>query len=298
MMQMKETMEKQLDLFEAAQLLGQRGGQARTPAKAAAARRNGRRGGRPPRPPVVNPDGVSVKGCSIIYAPRGQAGEYARLATNPYRGCGHGCRYCYVPRVLRMKRSEFDAGAAPRPGFLDRLRRDAAKYQAAGINENIMLSFTTDPYHPFDTSLTQRTLQTLIEHDLAFGVLTKGGTRALRDLDLFRTDKDFFAVTLTSIDGDFTAKWEPNAAPPADRIAALKAFAERGIFTWISIEPTLSVEHARAVIGATADFVDLYKIGKANYIGDRGIDWQAYTLEIIALLEKLGKTHYIKKDLR
>ena len=37
----------------------------------------------------LNPDGVSVKGCSIIYAPAGQAGEYSALATNPYRGCGH-----------------------------------------------------------------------------------------------------------------------------------------------------------------------------------------------------------------
>lgn len=40
------------------------------------------------RQPTINPDGVSIKGCSIIYAPAGQAGEYARLATNPYRGCG------------------------------------------------------------------------------------------------------------------------------------------------------------------------------------------------------------------
>jgi DNA repair photolyase len=41
-----------------------------------------------------NPDGKSIKGCSIIYAPSGQAGEYAPLATNPYRGCGHKCSYC------------------------------------------------------------------------------------------------------------------------------------------------------------------------------------------------------------
>jgi len=38
---------------------------------------------------TINPDGVSIKGCSIIYEPEGQAGEYAPLATNPYRGCGH-----------------------------------------------------------------------------------------------------------------------------------------------------------------------------------------------------------------
>jgi len=63
----------------------------------------------------LNPDGVSLMGCTYIYAPRGQAGEYAPLATNPYRGCGHACAYCYVPLVLKMKRPDFDAGAFPRP---------------------------------------------------------------------------------------------------------------------------------------------------------------------------------------
>jgi DNA repair photolyase len=92
-----------------------------------------------------------VRGCSIIYSPAGQAGEYAPLATNPYRGCGHGCVYCYVPNISRMDRREFDAGAVPRDGYLDKLAKDARKYQAAGIREQLMLSFTTYPYHPGDT---------------------------------------------------------------------------------------------------------------------------------------------------
>ena len=45
-------------------------------------------------PYTLNENGWSVKGCTIIYAPRGQAGEYSKLATNPYRGCGHKCAYC------------------------------------------------------------------------------------------------------------------------------------------------------------------------------------------------------------
>jgi hypothetical protein len=63
--------------------------------------------------PTLNPDGASVKGCNYIYAPRGQAGEYAPLAANPYRGCGHRCVYCYVPKVIKMSRGDFDAGATP-----------------------------------------------------------------------------------------------------------------------------------------------------------------------------------------
>src|SRR5215469_2850199 len=121
--------------------------------------------------PQLNPDGVSVKGCSIIYAPAGQAGEYSPLAVNPYRGCGHRCGYCYVPRQLRMDRKEFDAGALPRPNFLSLLEKDAIKYQALGITEQVMLSFTTDPYHPGDTSLTRVVLQSLLAHGLGICTL-------------------------------------------------------------------------------------------------------------------------------
>src|SRR3954447_21671108 len=95
----------------------------------------------PPAPrgtPQFNADGISVRGCSIIYAPAGQAGEYAPLAANPYRGCGHGCVYCYVPNVIRMQRSEFDQGAGAKPDFLARLAKDAAKYKAAGVTEQVM----------------------------------------------------------------------------------------------------------------------------------------------------------------
>ena len=150
--------------------------------------------------PTLNPDGTSVKGCNYIYAPRGQAGEYAPLAANPYRGCGHGCAYCYVPRVIKMSRRDFDAGAMPRENFLTKLRKDAVKYKALGIKEQVMFSFTTDVYNPFDTSLTRPAIEILIEHGLAFCVLTKAGTRAWRDHDLYRPDRDAFASTLTSLD--------------------------------------------------------------------------------------------------
>lgn len=247
----------------------------------------------------LNPDGVSVRGCKYIYAPAGQAGEYAPLATNPYRGCGHKCAYCYVPRVLKMDRREFDAGAFPRPGFYEGLCKDAKRYKAAGITAQVMLSFTTDPFHPGDNSLTRKTLVTLIDHGLAICTLTKGGKRALRDIDLFRPDRDAFASTLTSVDADFSRKWERAAALPEDRMATLKSFHDRGIFTWVSLEPTLEVESSLAVVEATHEFVDLYKVGRVNYVSlTKTTDWRGYTLRMIDLLQRLGKAHYIKKDLQ
>lgn len=240
-----------------------------------------------------------IAGCSIIYAPRGQAGEYAPLATNPYRGCGHKCVYCYVPNVLRMSRQEFDSGAVPRSGFLAALTREAAKYRSAGITEQVMMSFTTDPYHPGDTSLTRDTIRVLQDHGLGVCTLTKGGTRALRDLDLFRPSRDAFASTLTSLDDAFCRKWERGAASATDRLAALRQFHSAGIYTWVSLEPTLDCDASLKIIEQTHAFVDLYKIGRVNYLPmTKTTDWRDYTLRIVDLVNRIGVAHYIKRDLQ
>lgn len=248
---------------------------------------------------TLEDNGWSVKGCSTIYAPRGQAGEYAKLATNPYRGCGHACAYCYVPLVLKMPRPQFDSGASPRPGFMDMLRKDAAKYKHMGVTEQVMLSFTTDPFNPFDVSLTRPTIETLKAHGLGFCTLTKGGGRALPFIDLFRPDRDAFASTLTSLDDAFSLKWERGAALPGDRIATLKAFHDAGIFTWVSLEPTLDTASSLAIIEHTHEFVDLFKIGRANYLPmTKNTDWEEYTHRILELVNRLGVQHYIKQDLQ
>lgn len=241
----------------------------------------------------------AIKGCSIIYPPRGQAGEYSALATNPYRGCGHACAYCYVPKVLRMDRPEFDAGAVPRENFLKLLEKDARKYQAAGIAEQVMLSFTTDPYHPGDTSLTRQTLECLQAHGLGICTLTKGGNRAMRDIDLFRPGRDAFASTLTSLDDEFSRKWERQAASPADRINTLRAFHGSGIFTWVSLEPVLDTEATLKIIRHTHQFVDLYKVGRVNYIGlTKTTNWKQFTADVLQVLQDTGARHYIKRDLQ
>lgn len=241
-----------------------------------------------------------LKRCSVIYAPAGNAGEYSELAANPYSGCGHECLYCYVPLAMHMKRDAFNAGALKRRDFLRRLQDDSERLQRAGITAQIFLTFSSDPYHLDDTQPTRWALEILADHGLGFCTLTKGGLRALDDIDLFRPERDAFACTLTSLSDTFSRKWERRAALPAERIAALRAFHARGIFTWVSLEPTLDVHSSLAIIEATYPFVDLYKVGRANYLKQisETTDWAVYTQRVIAKLQRLGKPHYIKRDLQ
>ena len=249
--------------------------------------------------PVINPDGVSIRNAKYIYAPKGQAGEYAPLAANPYRGCGTQCLYCYVPLITKQTRQEFDAGAVSRRDYLVNLKRDAEKYQAAGITAQCMFSFTSDVYNPSNTELTRPSIEILIEHGLGFCVLTKHGPRALADLDLYRPARDAFASTLTSLDERFSLKWERNAALPADRLHALRKFHEAGIFTWVSLEPTLDIEASLAIVDATHEFVDLFKIGRVNYLPmTKTTDWEGYTHAMMDRLQKWGNKHYFKLDLQ
>jgi DNA repair photolyase len=250
---------------------------------------------------MLNPDGFSVKGCDIIYPPKGQAGEYSKLAANPYKGCGHACVYCYVPKVIQISRESFDNDVSPKPNFLTRLIKDARKYFDHGVTEQVMLSFTTDPYCHADVEhqLTRKCLVALSEHGLGFCTLTKGGHRALRDLDLFRPSRDAFASTLTTLSDEQSREWEPRAALPKERLDTLKRFHGAGIFTWVSLEPVYDTEMTKRLIQETAPFVDLYKIGRINYHRiTRQTDWRKFAEEILQLVQALGKHHYVKADLQ
>src|SRR5580704_148881 len=116
-------------------------------------------------------------------------------------------------------------------------------------------------------------------HGMAICTLTKGGTRAYRDLDLFRPGRDAFASTLTSLDDAFSLKWERAAAMPRNRIAALRYFHGKGIFTWVSLEPTLDCDASLRIVREPHQFVDLFKSGRVNPIGmTQTTAWRSYTL--------------------
>lgn len=89
------------------------------------------------------------------------------------------------------------------------------------------------------------------------------------------------------------------AAMPNERMEVLRIFHDAGIFTWVSLEPTLDTDTSLQIVRETHEFVDFYKIGRANYLPmTKTTDWKSYTERMIELCNQLGVKHYIKKDLQ
>jgi len=233
-----------------------------------------------------------------IYEPRGAAREYAPLACNLYRGCVHGCRYCYAPATLRMSREEFHAATSARPGILDALEKDARKL--AGCSEYVLLCFTSDPYPPppYDSTTTREALEILATQDLPVEVLTKAGLRAARDFDLLSSMRGAFGTTLLFTSDRDRAQWEPNAAPVEDRIAAIREAHGLGIPTWISVEPIINPRQAVELIETLSEVVDEWRIGKLNHHPLAAtIDWATWAPVVLDAAQASGRRCMIKDAL-
>lgn len=239
-----------------------------------------------------------IKKLKVIYKPKGRAGEYSELALNIYTSCDFGCVYCFVPSMLHKNREEFHSILSKRDLFLEKLERDCEKL--SGLKEKILLCFTCDPYNSWEMELgiTRKVLELFKKYNINFQILTKGGSRAIRDFDLYK-EGDAFASTLTFVDEKKSREWEVNAPLPMDRIETLRLAHERGIETWVSLEPVIDVEETLKIIDLTHEFIDFYKVGTINYNEIKNtIDWKSFGLRAIEKLEKYNKKYYIKEDLR
>lgn len=234
---------------------------------------------------------------NILYEPRGRAREYAALAANLYAGCVHGCEYCYVPACVRRDRADFHGSTRVRAGALAALDKDASKTPKGA---RVLLSFTTDPCQPGeeDRGVTREAIRILHAHGLAVEILTKGGTRARHLFPAMRAG-DAFASTLTFTDPAQSAEWEPGAALPEDRLAAMHEAHDLGIETWASLEPVIDPAQSLALIDQAAPFTDLFKLGTLNHHPHAAtIDWAGYARRAVAAVTATGRKMYVKDDLR
>ena len=233
----------------------------------------------------------------VIYEPKGKAREYADLACNIYNGCTHGCKYCFAK--LYAQENYYEA-ANPKKNFISRLRKDVEK-----LDKNcpeILLSFHGDVYQPVenDLKLTRHALEILRENNLPFTVLTKGGSRAVRDFDILEGyDKARFGTTLIFTEQADSGHWEPGAASIEDRIQTIIEAHSRGFPTWVSIEPVIDPLQAMKLVESLQPFVDHWKVGKINYYKEieDAIDWIKFRENIKSLLQKIGADYYLKRSL-
>lgn len=232
-----------------------------------------------------------------IYEPKGRAKEYCDLALNIYTGCNHGCKYCYAKKFYERYHPDGDfADVHPRDHILEATKKQLDTGNYAG--KTIHLCFSCDPYPAGVNSAVTRAIMIAIKNAGAnFSVLTKGGTDAIRDFDLYGPG-DSFGSTLTFLRNLSSEAWEPRAKLPDSRVFALSLAHEKGIRTWASLEPVINVEETLDLIDWSQGAVDLYKVGMINYDPmNKEIDWKHFVERFISKMHLYSKEYYIKVDL-
>ncbi|MEF8873983.1 MAG: radical SAM protein [Candidatus Thermoplasmatota archaeon] len=163
----------------------------------------------------------------------------ADYSLNPYRGCSHGCLYCYAPFVIKEER--------PWGEFLD-VKRNIPKVvseEAKGKEKGLVrVGSVTDPYQEAEREykLTRRCLKQLSQNGFPVLIQTKSDL-VKRDIDILEEMESDVGFTITSLDDEFRGKFEPHAPPVADRLSAVKELKEAGIDVWVFVGPLLPYEN-------------------------------------------------------
>ena len=167
-------------------------------------------------------------------------------SVNPYRGCEHGCIYCFA----RPTHAYHDL--SPGVDFESRLfvKPDAAKLLHSALSRPgyevapIALGTNTDPYQPIEEHwrVTRSVLELLLETRHPFTITTKSD-RVVRDLDIIapaaRLGIASVAISVTSLDPKIHRTLEPRAPAARKRLAAIRTLSEAGVPTHVSISPII-----------------------------------------------------------
>jgi DNA repair photolyase len=163
---------------------------------------------------------------------------------NPYRGCTHGCHYCYARRY----HTQFELGADDefasiifvKTNFVDVLRRELQKPSWQG--DYVAVGTATDCYQPIEGhyKLTRGALAALCEHRNPAGVVTKG-PMVVRDKDILADLSSragcSVSISVPCVDEDVWRQLEPGTAPPMQRLRAVRELVDAGVRTGVLMNP-------------------------------------------------------------
>ncbi|TNF58508.1 MAG: PA0069 family radical SAM protein [Burkholderiales bacterium] len=197
------------------------------------------------------------------------------LGLNPYRGCEHGCAYCYArPSHSYLNLSpglDFETRIVARRNIADVLRQELLR---PGHRPGpLALGTVTDAYQPVERELrlTRAVLQVLHEARHPVAIVTKG-SGVERDLDLLapmgRLGLAAVYVTVTTLDAALARRLEPRAAAPHRRLRTIRTLAEAGVPVGVSVSPQIpflnedmeQVLQAAAEAGATRAFYQVLRL--------------------------------------
>ncbi|MGU3494470.1 PA0069 family radical SAM protein [Xanthobacteraceae bacterium A53D] len=165
---------------------------------------------------------------------------------NPYRGCEHGCIYCFArPTHAYHGLSaglDFETRLFVKPDAAELLARELSqpRYQP----RTIALGTNTDPYQPIERQheITRRILQVLSDFGHPVGIVTKSALVA-RDIDILgpmaARGLAKVAISITTLDPQLARVMEPRAAAPHRRLATIRALADAGIPTAVLAAPLI-----------------------------------------------------------
>ena len=165
---------------------------------------------------------------------------------NPYRGCEHGCSYCYArPSHSYLNLSpglDFETRLVAKVNVAQRLREELAR--PGYVPRMIAIGTVTDAYQPIEREwrLTRQVLEVMRETQHPCALVTKG-SGVLRDLDILsdlaREGLVAVLVTLTTLDAEVSRRLEPRAAAPHRRVQMIHALSEAGIPVGVSVAPQI-----------------------------------------------------------
>ena len=168
------------------------------------------------------------------------------VSLNPYRGCEHGCIYCYARPTHEWL--GFSAGLDFETRIL--VKEDAPRLLHKALSsshwrpQTIALSGVTDPYQPIERRLrlTRRCLEILAAWRNPVAVVTKNAL-VTRDCDLFaelaQVNAAAVFVSITTLDVQLARVMEPRASTPSRRLAAINSLAQAGIPVGVMVAPVI-----------------------------------------------------------